>query len=625
MIKKYPLTALFLLTTLVAAQPALSAEDLSHEDQLLSMYFSEDELVETATHSPKPISQVAENVTIITAEEIERMNAHNIDDVISRVTGIFLHYEGKDFNSNTTMHIHGSNYEHVTLLVDGVRVNKIWAEISYANIVPIRIVKRIEIIKGAASSTWGAALGGIINVITKDTGKEEQPGGSLRGSYGEFDSHDFSADIAGKIEGLGYYLSVSDQHSDGLKYNRNFDNSSFFAKLEHELPADNLLSFTFSYSKPDYKASYRPLPDFNDRQEDVVDKNIYFTTNLDSQLGDILSTHLSLYHFENDWTYDRSFITTGTSYANDTGEQVTNGFNGYLNWKSGKHNVVAGLDYQRHELTLKDLITGYEAKTLYEEEWGFYINETLSLGKFTVTPGLRYDAISISDDMFNPSLGITYQLTDSTLLRAIASRGFRKVPIAYKQGDVYFLWAVNDNLEPEITWSYQVGIESIISRYFRYKSTLFYHDAKDVWYSYPVLNGEDETREGVEFELSTIPVLDTWVTANFIYTRHEDQMDDTNYSRVANVIITYDNPEIFTLELAGRYVKYGDLVSPDNYNAEDNNFTWDLSLNKKIYADERISSEFFAVVHNIFDEDQMYRDFHANAPRWIEAGVKLFF
>ena len=63
---------------------AEEGDELATDDEFLELYFEESQVVEAATRISKPINQVAENVTIITAEEIERMNAHNIDDVLNR-------------------------------------------------------------------------------------------------------------------------------------------------------------------------------------------------------------------------------------------------------------------------------------------------------------------------------------------------------------------------------------------------------------------------------------------------------------------------------------------------------------------------------------------------------------
>ncbi|WP_339136643.1 MAG: TonB-dependent receptor plug domain-containing protein [Candidatus Electrothrix sp. GW3-4] len=94
--KDTPLAVLLLLTTFLAV-PSAQANNTRLEDKLLDLYFDEEELVETATRSPKPISQVAENVTIVTAEDIEAMHAHTLAEVLNRQAGVFVDFFGQDF------------------------------------------------------------------------------------------------------------------------------------------------------------------------------------------------------------------------------------------------------------------------------------------------------------------------------------------------------------------------------------------------------------------------------------------------------------------------------------------------------------------------------------------------
>ena len=170
--KKSCLPGMLGVVLLVGAAPGFAQERPSGtvEDDFLNLYFDDKQVVEAATRVAKPMSQVAENVTIITAAEIERMNAHNLDDVLNRVAGVYVKYHAQDFNGNTLLAIHDSSWQQVAVYLDGVKISKATQDLSYVNIVPVRIVKRIEVIKGAASSTWGSALGGVINIITKDTG-----------------------------------------------------------------------------------------------------------------------------------------------------------------------------------------------------------------------------------------------------------------------------------------------------------------------------------------------------------------------------------------------------------------------------------------------------------------------
>ncbi|MFA7403913.1 MAG: TonB-dependent receptor plug domain-containing protein [Pelobacteraceae bacterium] len=130
-------------------------------DEDLLMFWEEKELyVQTATRSEKPITQVAENMTVITAKEIEAMNANTISEVLARVPGVFVDFSSNEYMSSAQLHIQGSESRHVTVLLDGMPVNLISGGNAETNFIPLRIVERIEIIKGAASSAWGSALGG---------------------------------------------------------------------------------------------------------------------------------------------------------------------------------------------------------------------------------------------------------------------------------------------------------------------------------------------------------------------------------------------------------------------------------------------------------------------------------
>ena len=60
---------------------------------ILQMIYKDKDLV-TPTRSPKPISQVAENITVIDAEEIEAINAHTLTDVLWHVTGVQMDIQG---------------------------------------------------------------------------------------------------------------------------------------------------------------------------------------------------------------------------------------------------------------------------------------------------------------------------------------------------------------------------------------------------------------------------------------------------------------------------------------------------------------------------------------------------
>ncbi|MDA3786536.1 MAG: TonB-dependent receptor [Deltaproteobacteria bacterium] len=648
---KYFTTCVVGLWLLASGSVSSAAEQAlqNGEDDFLALYFDEVQVVEAATRIAKPISQVAENVTIITAAEIERMNAHNIDDVLNRVAGVYVNYSGLGFNQGSYIYLQGSSWEHVTVLLDGVRVNKASVEIAWVNMIPVRNIKRIEVIKGAASSTWGSALGGVINIITKDTGSTLQPKADVVASYGEKDTYDVTAELAGKASRVSYYLYGGNQESDGLLDDRYYKNNTGYGKLRVEMPHGMSLEVSGLYSRPEYLDTYWPtayssVPPLGFSQV-LDDKNTFISSRFDALLTDELNLHVEAFRFNNDYQSVRHYTdqppTLMWDFIND---QESRGGALRLDYKLGPHSLVAGADYQRNEIQMTwnyrnwgaSFPDYYAMDLLTEDVSGYYINGTFVLDKWSVTPGLRWDHIStVSSELISPSLGVTYQFRPDTMLRASASKGFRKPPAIYFESDLlYGPWYYNPNLKPEKNWTYQVGVESTIIPYLHLKTTLFHHEVEDTWgWSADgnlFRNNDRSWRQGFEVEVATRPIFYTSLKANFTYTfsdlhTYVDMPEDrSDYSSTANIILLFDHPEIITAELSGHYVKWGDYLAdgPAEFN---NALLWDLSLNRSLYESERLGVSCFGVVRNLFNGKQYVTERWPNAPRYVEAGLKLRF
>jgi vitamin B12 transporter len=228
--------ALLLWSDLAIAQENEQAEaneavaGVPNQDLLL--FWEQKELyVETATRTAKPISQVAENMVVVTAKDIADMNAHNVAEVLRRVPGLFVDLTTSDFGSGSNLSIQGAYDRQVTVLLDGVVWNFLAGGNAEVGSIPVQIIDRIEIIKGPASSAWGSALGGVINIITKNAGDSARPKGMLSASYGQKNSQDLNAELYGKGGAVGYYLYAGRQASDGLLNDRSYQRNSFYGKL----------------------------------------------------------------------------------------------------------------------------------------------------------------------------------------------------------------------------------------------------------------------------------------------------------------------------------------------------------------------------------------------------------
>ena len=597
---------------------------LQAEMDELSLFMDADQLVEAATRNPKPISQVAENVTIITAKQIEAMNAHTVAEVLNRVPGIIMDSSYTDFTSSSTIFIHGSNYEHVLVLVDGMRWGYVSFDYPETLTIPVQIIKRIEVIKGAASSTWGSSLGGVVNIITKDTGTDTTPTGTLFGSYGEWNSTDLRADGAGQIGPLSYYLYAGYQNSDGLRDTRFFENQSLYGKVTLPLPGDMQLQASGGYSAPDNKYYY--LSEYDD--EGVTnDRAVHTTLNFSAPLGDTFSLNLAGYWFEDTFTDNWQTISTGIPYNKLEYRGKARGVNGRLVWNSDMQTVVLGAEFEHRENTSADLLAPYTAPTTSEEVWAVFINDTIRLNKLTITPGLRYDNLSITDDEVSPSIGLTYEVNDTTLLRGNISKGFRKPYPSLKEGDSYF-FVINPQLESETIWSYQVGAETSAIPFLHLKATLFDHQASDVWITDPntwaKVNDGDYERQGVEITLQTESFYNFSLGANGMYVNMKPDFgqDDAHY--VANILLEYNDTK-WQAQLFGHYLKLGETEAFYTYEPETGTVIWDAVITRAVQIRESLEADIFVALHNISNEEQYMQSWIPSAPRWLEAGIRLKF
>ena len=95
------------------------------------------------------------SVTILTAEEIEESGATTLIDVLSDVAGIELRSRGaQDVQSD--IYIRGGGFDQVLLLVDGIKVDNPQTGHHTLNaIIPIEMIARVEVLKGAAGRVYG--------------------------------------------------------------------------------------------------------------------------------------------------------------------------------------------------------------------------------------------------------------------------------------------------------------------------------------------------------------------------------------------------------------------------------------------------------------------------------------
>ena len=624
LMKKIFFCFIFALSLLVAAFTPVFAQS-SEEKNFLLMYFKEEELVvETPTRSPKPVSQVAENITVVTASDIELMNAHSLADVLNTVTGVqvfMLGGPGIGANAN----IQGSDASNVTVIIDGVVLNNLSDNNVDVGFIPVQNIEKIEIIKGPASSAWGSALGGVVNIITK-AGTNANQGGMLSASYGTRSTEDFRAEARGKQDRFGYYLTAGRLQTDGLMPNFHVSAKNAYTKLTYDLTDKTNVLFALGYEKSCRGNGYQTIFQLNDLSEDDTTSIQHTTVALNSALNQNIDLNVSIRTlrlvFEDDFS--------GAVIENDKTIDKGYGSSAKLTWKSESQVIVLGADADSKKFDSLN-VTGGEQEL---RKWAVYGNDTVSLNRLSITPGVRYDHTNSNSAITSPSLGLAYNFANSTIVRLYAAKGFTIPPLGFTHADNIF-YSPNPDLKMEKVYSYQAGVETAALKYLWMKVSTFWNEIRDVFNTetspvdpskFTFVNKNRQRRRGIDFEVKTASFYNTFLTAGTEYIDARDLDTDTRLqneqTRVYDLGLHYDDQQSFKALLNGRYIDWN--MDPSLHGSY-GSFVFDLHMTKKVLQRKDASLEAFADVHNLFNGSQYVSDPYKNPKRWLEGGIRYNF
>ncbi len=620
----------FLFLFLFLPLPALAEDDITG----LDMYYGKEDLIVTPSRTPKRISRTAENVVVITAKELEEMNAHTLEEALNLATGVTMEYL---FHNTGGAFIQGAPGPNVRMTIDGVTLNDLSTNLSSAGLIPVQFIERIEIIKGPASSSWGSSLGGVINIITKDPGKSAV-NGMVSTSYGEADRRDNRAEVSGRAGAFGYYIQGGNIAFDGFSVGEQSDHNVYYAKFTSAATDRLDLALTTLYGKEQLGAG-EDLP--LDLRYDASLEALVSTLSAKYQLADASELSLSLKTKKIIQRLSQEQISTGTELSFLSETDRTYGALLLFSSRWSAHDLALGAEIEREDI-LEDTQYSLYALTFSVDQkrrkQAVFGNDTIALGPFTVAPGLRYDRISDNETFTSPSLGITYRLTGDTLLRTYAAKGFRTPPFAYEYGEINR--RQNPDIRNEKIESIQAGLETTAVPYLWFKASLFKHSIRESFTeehfpdgTFRTVNAGQERLQGVEAEVRTTPVYNTSLAGSITLLSARDPQTGKNilYRPIAtcNVELKYKAGKSFVALLTGHYVKW--TAIPNQFlvgNVPSQNFTWDMHVSKSIWTGERTSADLFASVHNIFNGTQYFgRDIpESRIPsRWWEGGLRMRF
>lgn len=207
--KKAALQNISLVTASLLSSVAMCSEDI--------VDFYGEEFVTLATGNTQLISKAPAVATVITREEIDRMGAVSLVNILETVPGFHSAYKsGRMTASYGVRGIHVAANQQVLFLLNGIALKNMFLGDRGATFrMPVSQIERIEVIRGPGSALYGAdAFTGVVNIITRSS-ESEHDTKEVSAGGGSFDSSFTNLSTAKQGEKIGFFFNVDYYHTNG--------------------------------------------------------------------------------------------------------------------------------------------------------------------------------------------------------------------------------------------------------------------------------------------------------------------------------------------------------------------------------------------------------------------------
>jgi hemoglobin/transferrin/lactoferrin receptor protein len=446
------------------------------------------------------------SVTVVGKDEIEeRFPGGNTAEKLIEVPGVSYSHTRSAAGNTLSVSIRGQRPWRILYLIDGIRQSSIFKEDmnkSYLNIDPDDI-ERIEVIKGPASALYGSdALGGVVNVITKNGGMGNPVGGRVKLTYdGSRNGFQPSVAVYGDTEKLSYRISGSYNKAGnrrtveaGKLEHSSFKSQNVLAQIGYYLTPD--LNLNIKYTHYDADIDESPFKFYlSDRRyfyypvsNPLITELSKFPKNRrDTVIGTLTAENLSQYlermtlniHYQ-----ARDFLQRGIHNNNANAgkmsvdlRDVTDslGADIQFDFSLGAHLLNLGFEYEKDSLENESQV-GFDAQNfIYEAnhtQIALFAQDTWNIyGPLSLNGGLRQTWITteltridmdpkrvqkLNYDNLVGNIGLTYEATDNLMFRLRYSQGFRSPDLAAKVTGTIYMEA-NSDVQPEKSENYEFG------------------------------------------------------------------------------------------------------------------------------------------------------------------------
>ncbi len=417
-------SASLLFCSLVAASASLNAAAQTRVEPV----------VLTASRVVEPLGGTLRDVSVIDGANLRDAGVVDLVDALRLLPGVEISSVGP--GSTPSIFLRGANSNQTLVLVDGQRVGSSYSGLSGLQLINVDQIDRIEVLRGAAASLYGAdAVGGVIQIFTR-----RDRSASLRASTGEWRSHQLSVTAGLGDSANGLNVSVAQNASRGYNaivnpadYSYNPDRDGYRSTSVH-VAGNIALTPTLAVSATAYEAQGLAQYDGDSTHDDRI-KSVVRNTGVTIE-----------YQASPAW---KSTWRAGT--ATDESEFISNYPGAYrtqndqLSWQNAVRinsalNLLGALEWRRESVAGTDALPVTSRRTnsaLLGADW------QVDAARFNTSARLDHSDQFGARSTVNASFG--YRLSSSLRATFNAGNSFK----APTFNDLYYPGYANPSLKPE--------------------------------------------------------------------------------------------------------------------------------------------------------------------------------
>lgn len=601
-----------------------------------------DDVVITGTIKPVSRSKSPVAVEIYSQKFFQKNPTPNIFESIAMVNGVKPQLNCSVCNTGD-IHINGLEGPYTMILIDGMPIVSSLSTVYGLSGIPNSLVDRIEVVKGPASSIYGSeAMGGVINIITKNTLTAPKLSVDLMTTTWNENNVDLSTKFslgkkAASLLSLNYFNATQrfdenhDHFMDGALQNR----ISIFNKWNFQRKENRQASFALRYLYEDRFGGEMQWNKFYRGSDQVYGESIY--TNRVEAFGiyqwplkeNIMTQFSYNFHDQNSFYGDNLFLATQKVAFAQT----------YWDKKLGSHDLILGVTLKR---TFYDDNTpgtlsadGFTNEPMRSPIFGAFIQDQWEISeKNTLLLGYRLDYDKIHHAVHSPRFAWKFSPNPYHTLRFNFGTGFRVVNLftedhAALTGSREVV--IQSNLKPERSvngnlnyiWKIPVGDRLInldASAFYTYFSNKIVGDFDtdpgkiiyDNLHGYGISRGASLN---IDYSFSFPLSINAGITYLDVYQKFDNEREKSQqlhapkWSGTYN--LTYRFPNDLTVDFTGQF--YGPMrlpVLPNDYRPEYS--PWYSLANIQVSKSFSSGFEVYCGIKNLFNftpKDPLMRPF----------------